>query len=345
MFGKANALTPIDTLLSAGWEGAKTFGERMTPLTGAQRIQISSTCPGRRHNRDENVMIHHLSIAARDPRHVAEVLAEFMGGAATRFTPNPGSWFAHQHDEYGTGVEVYPAGTELRPAGPEGAGFAMTEPIRSRYSPTHFALSASGIIPRLDRPNGNVTGFANLEASLGGKWIELLSEIAPGLKRAAIMFNRDTVTASLYVPSLETAARSLKVVPIIAPVHSDGEIETAIIAVGREPGGGLVVLPDVFGDVHRATIILAAARNSVPAVYHQSFFARDGGLLSYGPDQIDIFRRAATYVDRILRGANPGDLPVQFPTKFEMAVNLKTTKALGLTVPQLILLRTDEVIE
>ena len=123
------------------WEGAKTFGERMTALTAPQRIQISSTGPERRHNRDENVMIQHLSIAARDPQHVAEVLAEFMGGAATRFTPNPGSWFAHQHDEYGTGVEVYPAGTELRPAGPEGAGFAMTEPIRSRYSPTHFALS------------------------------------------------------------------------------------------------------------------------------------------------------------------------------------------------------------
>ena len=204
---------------------------------------------------------------------------------------------------------------------------------------------ASGIVARLDRPSGNITGFANFEASLGGKWLELLSEIAPGLKRAAIMFNPDTAPVSAYMPSLETAARSLKVVPIIAPVHSDVEIETAIIALGREPGGGLVVMPDVFMIAHRAPIILAAARNNVPAVYSQSDFARDGGLLSYGVDQVDIFRRAATYVDRILRGAKPGDLPGQFPTKFEMVVNLKTAKALGLTVPQSILLRADEVIE
>jgi putative tryptophan/tyrosine transport system substrate-binding protein len=204
---------------------------------------------------------------------------------------------------------------------------------------------ASSIVAQLDRPSGNTTGFANLEASLGGKWLELLSEIAPGLKRAAIMFNPDTMAASLYLPSLETAARSLKVVPIIAPIHSDTEIEAAINDIGRKPQGGLVVMPDVFSDVHRASIISAAARNNVPAVYHLSAFAKDGGLLSYGVDRVDIFRRAASYVDRILRGAKPGDLPVQLPTKYEMVVNLKTAKALGLTVPQSILLRADEVIE
>jgi putative ABC transport system substrate-binding protein len=204
---------------------------------------------------------------------------------------------------------------------------------------------ASGLVARLDRPSGNVTGFADLEASLGGKLVELLSEIAPGLKRAAIMFNPDTAPVSVYMPSFETAARSLKVVPIIAPVHSDVEIEAAIIAVRREPGGGLVVIPDAFTTVHRVPIILAAARNSVPAVYTLSAFARDGGLLSYGVDRVDIWRRAATYVDRILRGAKPADLPVQFPTKFEMVLNLKTAKALGLVVPPSILLRADEVIE
>jgi len=204
---------------------------------------------------------------------------------------------------------------------------------------------ASGLVPRLDRPGGNITGFAILEASLGGKWLELLSEIAPGLKRAAIMFNPDTAPASAYMPSLETAARSLKVVPIIAHIHSDVEIETAITALGREPGGGLVVIPDFFTTEHRASIIMAAARNKVPAVYWQSVFARDGGLLSYGVDQVETYRRAATYVDRILRGAKPGDLPVQFPSKFEIAVNLKTAKALGLMVPQSILLSADEVIE
>jgi putative tryptophan/tyrosine transport system substrate-binding protein len=134
-------------------------------------------------------------------------------------------------------------------------------------------------------------------------------------------------------------------VPINAPVHSDVEIEAAIIALGREPGAGLVVMPDPFTTVHRVPIILAAARNNLPAVYWASFFIRDGGLLSYGPDGVDLFRRAATYVDRILHGAKPTELPVQFPTKFEMVLNLKTAKALGLALPQSILLRADEVVE
>jgi putative tryptophan/tyrosine transport system substrate-binding protein len=203
---------------------------------------------------------------------------------------------------------------------------------------------ASGIVARLDRPGGNITGFVFLEASMGGKWLELLSEIAPGLKRAAIMFNPDTINASLYLPSLEAAAQSLKVVPIIAHVHSDVEIETAI-ALGREPGGGLVVIPDLTPFVHRATIISAAARNNVPAVYWESDFARNGGLLSYGVDVPDVYRRTATYVDRILRGAKPAELPVQLPTKFEMVVNLKTAKALGLTIPPSLLAFADEVID
>jgi putative ABC transport system substrate-binding protein len=147
------------------------------------------------------------------------------------------------------------------------------------------------------------------------------------------------------MPSLETAARSLKIEPIIAPIHGDVEIESAIIALGREPGGGLVVIVDIFRVVHRAQIISAAGRNHVPAVYWQSEFVRDGGLLSYAPDRVEIYRRAASYVDRILRGEKPGDLPVQFPTKFEMVVNRKTATALGLAIPPLIMLRADEVIE
>jgi putative ABC transport system substrate-binding protein len=193
--------------------------------------------------------------------------------------------------------------------------------------------------------SGNITGFVNFEATLGGKWLDLLSEIAPRLKRAAIMFNPDTAPVSVYMPSVETAARSLKVEPIVAPVHSDAEIETAIITLGREPGAGLVVMPEAFTLAHRAPIILTAARNNVPAIYNQSAFARDGGLLSYGTDQVDLYRRAATYVDRILRGTNPGDLPVQFPVKYEMVVNLKTAKALGLAVPPSILLLANEVTE
>jgi putative ABC transport system substrate-binding protein len=205
---------------------------------------------------------------------------------------------------------------------------------------------ATGIVPRLNQPGGNITGFALYEATLGGKWLELLSEIAPGLKRAAIMFNPDTAPASAYMPSFETAARSLKLTPITAPVRSDEEIETAIIALGSEPGGGLVVMPDVFTiRPRRASIILAAARNNVPAVYWSLAFAREGGLLSYAPNGVDINRRAASYVDPILRGEKPGDLPVQLPTKFEMVVNRKTATALGLAIPPSIILRADEVIE
>jgi putative ABC transport system substrate-binding protein len=199
-----------------------------------------------------------------------------------------------------------------------------------------------GFVASLPRPGGNITGFINVEVGMAGKWLQLLT---PGVKRAAIMFNPDTSPASLFVPSFETAARSLKVEPIIAPVHSDAEIEAAITALGREPGGGFVVISEAFAIAHRAPIILAAARNNVPAVYSLSAFARGGGLLSYGIDAVDVFRRAATYVDHILHGAKPGELPVQFPTKFEIVVNLKTAKALGLTVPQSILLSADEVIE
>jgi putative ABC transport system substrate-binding protein len=143
---------------------------------------------------------------------------------------------------------------------------------------------SSGIVPRLDRPGGNVTGFASLEVTLGGKWLELLSEIAPGLKRAGIMFNPDLFPVSSSMPYFETAARSLKVVAIPTPVHSDAEIDTAITALGREPGGGLVAMADAFTFGHRVPIILAAARNNVPTVSPPSEFVRDGGLLSYGPD-------------------------------------------------------------
>jgi putative ABC transport system substrate-binding protein len=216
----------------------------------------------------------------------------------------------------------------------------------TRTIPIVFAIIAdpvaSGLVAALNRPGGNITGLTQLEVSFVGKWLELLSEIAPGLKRAAIMFNPDTAPVA-FMPLFDTAAQSLKLVPIIAPVHSDAEIEAAIIALGREPGGGLVVAPDVFTLVHRAPIISAAARNNVPAVYGNAAFTRNGGLLSYAAE--GLVRRTASYVDRILRGEKPGDLPVQFPTKFDMVVNRKTATALGLAIPPSIMLRADEVIE
>ena len=204
-----------------------------------------------------------------------------------------------------------------------------------------------GFVASLARPNGNITGFTSQEAAMAGKWLELLTVIAPGIKRVAAIFNPDTAPGGgLYVlPAFEAAAQSFKVALITAPIHSVTEIETVITSLGREPGGGLVVPPDNFVESHRAHIILLAGRNNVPAVYPDSVWARDGGLLSYGPDRKDIFRRSAVYVDRILRGAKPVELPVQLPTKFEMAVNLKTAKALGLEVPPSLLTRADKVVE
>src|SRR6516225_4265310 len=172
---------------------------------------------------------------------------------------------------------------------------------------------ATGLVARLDRPGGNTTGFAAFEAALGGKWLELLSEIAPGLKRAALMFNPDLPPASAFMPSLETAARSLKVAPTVAPVRSDVEIETAIIA---DMIGARCAPVNVSGMTTRpppGSRPTAAARNNVPAVYGLSGYARDGGLLSYGNDLVEPYRRAATYVDRILRGAKPAELPVKLP--------------------------------
>ena len=221
----------------------------------------------------------------------------------------------------------------------------------TRTIPTVFALVGdpigAGFVASLASPGGNITGFLPQEAAITGKWLELLTEIAPGIKRAALMFNSDTTagSGSYYLPAFEAAARSLKVEPITAPVRSDAEIETVITSLGQEPRGGLVFPPDIFIAAHRVPIILLAARNRVPAIYRDAFFVKDGGLLSYGPDLADIFRRSASYVDRILRGAKPADLPVQLPVKFQMTVNLKTAKALGLTVPPSLLARADEVIE
>jgi putative tryptophan/tyrosine transport system substrate-binding protein len=221
----------------------------------------------------------------------------------------------------------------------------------TRTIPIVFAAVSDPIgesfVASLPHPGRNLTGFTNFEASMGGKLLGLLREIAPSVKRVAIMFNPDTAPGggSYFLPSFEAAARSLKLEPIAAPARSDIEIETIVTLLGREPGGGLVIMPDVFMTRHRAPIILLAAQNNVPAVYQVSVSVRDGGLLSYGPDPMDIFRRSASYVDRILRGANPAELPVQLPIKFEMALNVKTAKVLGLAVPQSILLRADEVIE
>jgi putative ABC transport system substrate-binding protein len=216
--------------------------------------------------------------------------------------------------------------------------------------PVVFALVSdpvgSRFVASLANPGGNITGVSNLDPTMAGKWVELLTKIDPSRKRVAAMFNPETApyVGSYYLPHFETAARSLNLEPVAAPVHSDAEIEATITSLGRE-SGGLIVMPDAFLTAHRASIISLTGLNKVPAVNQSSFFTRDGLLISYGPDLADLYRRAAPYVDRILRGAKPAELPVQLPVKFEMAVNIKTAKAFGLTVPPSLLAIADEVIE
>jgi putative ABC transport system substrate-binding protein len=221
----------------------------------------------------------------------------------------------------------------------------------TRTIPIVFVLVADpegeGFVESLSRPGRNLTGFIYLEASFAGKWLELLKEISPAVKRVAMIFNPENAPrGGLYFQTpFEAAARSLGLEAITVPVRSDAEIEAVITGLGRAPGGGLVLSPDSFIFVHRATIISLTAKYNIPAMYNQIAQVRDGGLLSYGPYADDIFRRTAAYVDRILRGENPAGLPVQIPVKFEMALNTKAAKALGLTVPPSIWLHADQVIE
>ena len=205
----------------------------------------------------------------------------------------------------------------------------------------------SGLVASIARPGGNTTGFTNFEPSLTGKWLELLKEIAPGIVRVAVIFNPKTAPGggSFFLGPFEPVARSFAVEPIAAPVTDAAQIESALAAIWREPGGGLIVMPDAFTTVQRKAIIALAAQHRFPAIYPYRYEVVDGGLMSYGVDTVDLLRRAALYVDRILKGEKATDLAVQAPVKFELVINLKTAKALGLELPPRLLARADEVIE
>jgi putative ABC transport system substrate-binding protein len=203
------------------------------------------------------------------------------------------------------------------------------------------------IVASFARPGGNVTGFTNIEASMGGKWVELLKSLAPAVTRVGFLFDPATAPGggSYFLRPFEAAAPSFKVQPIAMPVSDVTGIEKGLASLGTDGNGGLIVNSDIFVTRNRQAIIAAAARHHVPAIYPFAYFAADGGLVAYGSDPKDIFRRAAGYVDRILKGEKPFDLPVQAPTKFELVINLKTAKALGLLVPQALLATAGEVIE
>ena len=221
---------------------------------------------------------------------------------------------------------------------------------RTRTIPIVFAVVSdpigSGFVANFARPGGNVTGITNIEPTMASKWLELLKEVAPRVVRVAFLFNPATAPyAEYYLSPFKAAAASVAMEPIAAPVRSTFELESAIAAQARTPNGGLVVMTDSFMVTHRAEITALAARHRVPAVYPFRDFVEAGGLLFYGNDLLDSFQRAAAFADRILKGAAPSELPVQAPVKFELVINLKTAKALGLTIPPSLLLRADQVIE
>jgi putative ABC transport system substrate-binding protein len=203
-----------------------------------------------------------------------------------------------------------------------------------------------GLASSLAHPGGDITGFGLEEPNIGGKWLELLKKIAPRVARVTVIFNPETAPyAQLFLPSMEDAGLSLSVERTVSPVRTEAEIEQALAATEGDRQGGLIILPDPFTAAHRELIIALAARHRRPAIYPLRSFAASGGLIAYGIDRIDLYRRAASYVDRILRGTRVADLPIQMPTKFELVINLKTAKALGLTIPDKLLAVTDEVIE
>ena len=220
----------------------------------------------------------------------------------------------------------------------------------TRSIPIVFVIVAdpvgSGFVESWARPGGNATGFTVMEPKIAGKWLELLKMIAPRVNRVAFMFNPATSPyADIYLNPFKVAAASFAVEAITAPIHERSELETVIAAHAHGPNGGLIVMPDGFLNVHRAEIVSLADRYRLPAIYPWRFFAELGGLLSYGSEQRDLFRRGATYVDRILRGTKPSDLPVQAPVRFELVINAKTAKAFGLTIPPTLLASADEIIE
>ncbi|MEA2960825.1 MAG: hypothetical protein QOI46_923, partial [Alphaproteobacteria bacterium] len=202
-----------------------------------------------------------------------------------------------------------------------------------------------GFIESLSRPGGNATGFTNFEPSIGGKWLELLKEASPGVSRALVILHKETAANMAFLGAALAAAPTFQIEVTAAGVHNAAEIEVAVNSFAANPGGGLVVMPHPVTLVNRNAITALAALHRLPAVYPFRFWAQEGGLVSYGIDQVEHFRRVGAYIDRVLKGAKPADLPTQASTKFELAVNLKTAKALGLTMPPSLLARADEVIE
>jgi putative ABC transport system substrate-binding protein len=295
-----------------------------------------------------------MAFAENDPGAQSEV-ATFRGGLAKRGWTEGSNlrievrWGAGDADKVRTFTKEL---VDLRPDVILSQTTIVTEALarETKTIPIVFVQAqdplASGFTTSLARPSGNMTGFTASEPTVGGKWVGLLKEIAPRIVRVALLSNQATgPPLQFFMPSIQTAASSFGVEVSTVPVRATDEIEGAIGAQARNPGGGLIVMPSSFSVTNRDLIIALAARYGVPAIYFHRLFAKSGGLINYSPDYVELFRLAPEYIDRILRGAKPADLPVQQPTKYELTINLKTAKALGLDVSLSLQQRADEVIE
>ena len=294
-----------------------------------------------------------MNLAADDPDASARVAAFAQGlqelgwtmGRNVRVDYRWGAGVADLYRRYG--AELVALAPDLILASGVPAISAVQQ--ASRTMPVVFVDTtdpvAAGVVASLARPGGHATGFMQFEFGMSGKWLELLKEIAPGVTRAAVIRNPMTPAGAGQLGAIQAVAPTFRVEIIPIDVRDASETEHAIAAFAGKPNGGLIVLSTSLAVAHREQIITSAARHRLPAVYPFRIYVNDGGLVSYGPDKIDPYRRAASYVDRILKGEKPADLPVQAPTRYELVVNLKTAKALGLTIPPSLLARADEVIE
>jgi len=292
--------------------------------------------------------------AENDAEVLARVIAFREGLESLGWTENRNIRIEHRYSGGDLGrIRAY--ATELVHSAPGlivGSGTPIAAALKEATStiPIVFNLVndpvGQGFVASLSRPGGNITGFTFVDFPLIGKWLEMIKEIAPGVRHIALMFNPDTTPFyPAFLHELEAANKSLAVELSASPVHDEAEVEAAITALAREPGGGLIAAPDAFINNHRRAIMTLTERHRLPAIYGFRQFAREGALISYGPDSADIVRRSAGYVDRILKGERPADLPVQAPTKYELVINLKTAKALGIDVPLHLQQIADEVIE
>ena len=294
-------------------------------------------------------------VAENDPEARARITAFQQGLAALDWVEGRNIRIVYRFAAAGDTARIQSYVAELVSSAPDlivASGTPVIAALKQATAtmPIVFAILndpvGQGFITSLARPGGNITGFTMIEFEMVGKWLEMLKEMAPGVRRAALMFNPETGPFyPVFLRQFGAVPASIGTELAAAPVHNKADVEAAVAALAREPGGGLIVSADAFNAAHRALIMTSVERHRLPAIYHLRQAVAEGGLMSYGPDTTDIVRRSASYVDRILKGANPADLPVQQPTKFELAINLKTAKTLGLKPPMTLIARADEVIE